>query len=67
MLTDSTNVFKKDILNLCLKELAKEYRKLVGKGEHRSQMRTRTGRAYPETSARLRTEIGSAGRLFCFS
>lgn len=32
MSTDSTNVFKKDNLDLYLKELAKEYRKLVGKG-----------------------------------
>ncbi len=32
MSTDNSNVFKKDSLDLYLKELAKEYKKPAGKG-----------------------------------
>lgn len=32
MSTDNSNVFRKDSLDLYLKELAKEYKKLAGKG-----------------------------------
>lgn len=49
----------RDILSLHRSAKAKDQK-------HRRKMRTRARRIYPETGARLRTENGSAGRLFVF-